>query len=290
VDLDVHAGERVLALGPNGSGKSTLIHLLAGLAAPHSGSVTVLDREPARGERRRRVGVALDRVVHWDPLTTLENVVLLARAAGLGAEVARRQGAALLERFGVERHLPVRECSLGMKRKLLLVQALVHAPDVVLLDEPTLGLDPAGVETLGGLLAERAERGAAVLVASNDVRAAPILGTRALFLLEGRKVADEPIASLLAGLRSGTRFEVTVGPSGTRPEHLLARRSRPADLPLALRGELLVAESRRGPEPLPELLRWLLAEGAEVVDVRVREPDLADVFQQLTGRSWEEGA
>ena len=288
IDLDVHAGERVLVLGPNGAGKSTLIQLLAELIEPSRGTVSVLARNQPTGRgARTRVGVALDRLVHWEPLTTLENVVLLARAAGLGADSARRAGAALLERFAVEPHLPVRECSLGMKRKLLLVETLVHAPELVLLDEPTLGLDPAGVATLSELLRERAESGAAVVLASNDVRAAPLLGTRVVFLSDGQKAADEPLESLLSGFRSGTRFEVTLGRGGARPEHLLARRRKPVDLPLTLRGEAIIAESRGGAEPLPDFLRWLLAEGAEILDVRVREPDLSDVFQTLTGRSWE---
>jgi ABC-2 type transport system ATP-binding protein len=291
IDLEVHAGERVLVLGPNGAGKSTLIQILAGLTKPRSGTISVLQGPAAPAHRgRTRVGVALDRVVHWEPLTALENVVLLARAAGLGAELARREGVALLERFGVEPRLPVRECSLGMKRKVLLAQALVHAPELVLLDEPTLGLDPPGVATLAELLRERAEGGAAMVLASNDVRSAPSLGTRVVFLMDGRKVADEPLDSLLAAVRTGTRLEVTLGSGGTRPEHLLARRRRPVDLPLTLRGEAIVAESRRGAEPLPDLLRWLLSEGAEVRDVHVREPDLSDVFQTLTGRSWERDA
>ena len=94
--------------------------------------------------------------------------------------------------------------------------------------------------------------------------------------------------ALLAELGTATRIEVTLGAGGTRPVHLLARRRRPLDLPLALSGEMIVAESPRGADALPDLLRWLLAEGVEILNVHLRQPGLADVFQHLTGKRWEE--
>jgi ABC-2 type transport system ATP-binding protein len=280
----------VLILGPNGSGKSTLMQLLAGALEPVEGSLSVLGGASGieSGAGRRR-GVALDRVVHWEPLTTLENLMLLARASGMSRGDAGREGAALLERFGVDARLPVRECSLGMKRKLLLTQALVHAPRLLLLDEPTLGLDPDGIDVLGDLLRERTETGAAAVVASNDVRAAPLLGTRVVFLLDGQVAADQPVASLLSALQGRTRFDVTVRDAGIPLAALIARGAPPGGLSLEAREHRIVAESPQGAGALPDFLRWLLSEGAEIQDVRVREPDLSDVFHHLTGRTLEEG-
>lgn len=271
-------------LGANGAGKSTLLHLLAGLARPSSGSVDVLGRAASSSgsAHRRRVGVALDRPAHIEALTVAENARLFARAAGLAPRAARAATDPLLERFGLEPRVPVAECSLGMKRKLLLVQALAHEPEVILLDEPTLGLDPAGVDTLGELLAERAAAGAALLAATNDVRAAPLLGTRVVFLLEGRKLADEPTDALLARLRSRTRIEVTLAADGVgAPELLAAAATDPPPLELTPGDDVMIFDSTAGAEPLPDLLRWLLRQGADVRDVRVREPDLADVFRQV---------
>jgi ABC-2 type transport system ATP-binding protein len=290
IDLVVRPGERVLILGPNGSGKSTLIQLLAGVLEPAEGSLSVVGGASSiESGARRATGVALDRVVHWEPLTTLENLVLLARASGMSKGDAGREGAALLGRFGVDARLPVRECSLGMKRKLLLAQALVHAPRLLLLDEPTLGLDPDGIDVLGDLLRERTDTGAAAVVASNDVRAAPLLGTRVVFLLNGQVVADQPVASLLSALEARTRFDVTVKDGGTPPAALIARGAPPGGLSLEARDHRIVAQSHQGAAALPEFLRWLLSEGAGIQDVRVREPDLSDVFHHLTGRTLEEG-
>jgi ABC-2 type transport system ATP-binding protein len=311
VDLVVQPGERVVILGPNGSGKSTLIQLLAGLLTPGAGHVEVLGRDPAAGlslagartrprgtadrsggtraaRGPRRVAVALDRVVHWEPLSALDNLLLLAQAAGLARREAAELGGDLLARFQVDGRVPVRELSLGMKRKLLLAETLVGAPDLLLLDEPTLGLDPEGVATLAAVLDERGAAGTAAVVASNDVRAAALLGSRAVFLLEGRKVADDTPEALLAALGSRTRLEVTLAETGRPRLALLSDGAAPGGMELRLNGTVLVAESPAGAEPLPELLRWLLDRGAVVRDVRVREQDLGDVFRHLTGRPLEE--
>jgi DNA polymerase-3 subunit gamma/tau len=110
----------------------------------------------------------------------------------------------------------------------------------------------------------------------------------AVFLLEGRKVADDTPEALLAALGSRTRLEVTLAETGRPRLALLSDGAAPGGMELRLNGTVLVAESPAGAEPLPELLRWLLDRGAVVRDVRVREQDLGDVFRQLTGRPLEE--
>src|SRR5690606_25748957 len=119
---------------------------------PAAGRVRLLghDAHTAPPALRRRVGVALDRPVHLGPLTAVENAELFARAAGLDREAADRRARAVLARLGPEAQVRAAEMSLGMARRLLLAGALVHHPEVVLLDEPTLGLDPDGVEALAG--------------------------------------------------------------------------------------------------------------------------------------------
>jgi ABC-type multidrug transport system ATPase subunit len=289
VSLDVAPGERVVLLGPNGSGKSTLVHLLAGLLSPKSGTISVLGRDPLRLESavQRRVGVALDHSAHWDPLTGRENAILLARAAGLSVEHAEPRVDALLGRFAMSPSVRVADYSLGMRRKLLIAEALLHHPEVVLLDEPTIGLDPSAIDTLAELLEERANGGAAVICSTNDVAAAPRLASRAVFLLEGRKVADQSLENLLAGLRSKTRIEVRVA-AGIGELDAIAARTPPGSLALSVRGGVLVADSTRGAEPLPALLSWLMEQGAQVREVRVREPDLGDAFRELTGAALED--
>ena len=201
VDLEARPGEVVALLGPNGSGKSTLLRLLATELRPGAGRLELLGRVPSRRTvaLRRRLGVAPDVPVHLDVLSGRHNVVLFGRAAGLGSREARERADALLERLGLaeDAAAPAGAYSHGMRRKLLLAQALVHEPDLLLLDEPTLGLDPPSREALLDLLRERAGTGAATVVASNDLPFVWELAHRVAFLHRGRKVAGGTPAELL---------------------------------------------------------------------------------------------
>ena len=288
LDLEVEPGERVAVLGPNGSGKTTLLGVLAGLVRPTGGDARVLGHDPASRDPsfRRRLAVALDRPAPWTTLTGRENALLIARARGLGPAEARERVDRLLARFQLEdaADTAVADYSLGMKRRLHLAEALTGDPEVILLDEPTLGLDPAGAQALAGELAERAGRGAAALLATNDVAGAPGLARRIVFLEGGRVVADGEPEALLATLGGRTRIQVTLDPAGARASQVLSWLVPPEGV--SARGEdlTLLAESERGSEPLPELIEGLQRAGARVLALRVREPDLGDVFRKLTGR------
>jgi ABC-type multidrug transport system ATPase subunit len=231
LDVDVAAGEIVGVLGPNGAGKTTLLRLLATGRRPASGTLALLGHDARRptAALRRQIGVAGDDTVHADALTGRENAVLFARAAGLSRADADRAASDLLERFSLasDANRPVAEYSLGMRRRLLLVEALAHAPGLLVLDELTIGLDPEGRETLRGVLRERAGQGAAVVCASNDVAEVEQLCDRVLFLRAGRKVLEGEPGELIA--RLGAREVVAV------------RRPDLGDVFLRATGEELVA-------------------------------------------------
>lgn len=281
VDLDVAAGEVVGLLGPNGSGKTTLLRLLATDLRPGAGRLELLGREPGRrpGPLRRRLGIADDVPVHPDPLPGRRSVVFFGRAAGLGRAEAERRADALLERLGLsgDAGVPAASYSHGMRRKLLLAQTLVHDPEVLLLDEPTLGLDPPSLEVLRELVAERAAAGAAVVMAANDLPFVRRVAHRVTFLHRGRKVADAPPDELLAGLEGRTTLEIRL--DGPVPPGL----ELPAEVSAHPRPGGLTVESRAGARILPGVCRALLDAGAIPREVRVRQPDLGDVFVALTG-------
>jgi ABC-2 type transport system ATP-binding protein len=170
-----------------------------------------------------------------------------------------------------------------MRRKLVLVEAIAPAPDLLLLDEPTVGLDPAGSAALREAIRETTLRGTAVVVASNETKDLPLWGSRIVFLHRGTIVEDANVANLLSRLGTGTRIEIGVegeverdgllsrlyGLSGV--EHASVTTSR-VDIRSSVGGRLL-----------PPLLAALLDEGLAVLDVRVRGPELADLFLDLTG-------
>lgn len=281
VDLAVAPGERLAVLGANGSGKSTLLRVLATALRPDAGSLRILGFDGLRPSPalRRKLGVAFDRAPHLDALPGRENARLFARAGGVGEPEAGRRADALLDRWGLSEAAgdPAGAWSFGMRRKLLLAQAFVHRPSLLVLDEPTVGLDPPSLDTLVALAAERAADGAALVAATNDPVSAARLADRVVFLDAGRVVADDAPAALLAALPGGTRVELEP--------------TRPGPPPRGLGLRLEVGEEGRwsarlpgGPSELPGLLAALLEGGVALRTVRLREPDLGDVFREVTGR------
>lgn len=196
VDLQVERGERVALLGPNGAGKSTLLRIAATLLKPTSGRLLIAG-QPA-GDRpavRSRLGVVLEPTLFYLSLTARENLTLYARLYRVAEP--RRRAAELLDRVGLTLFAddPVRTYSRGMRQRLALARALVHSPDLLLLDEPYTALDQEGCTLLNGLLVTLARQGTAVLVVTHELEpgGSPLPVDRAV-LLEGGRVVDEVAA------------------------------------------------------------------------------------------------
>ncbi len=303
VSFSVGPGEIVTAIGPNGSGKSTLLRLLATDLRPTVGSLSLLSKRVRGSVRRLRpgIGYAPDSPRHFAHLTARESVRFFT---GLRGGRDGRGGACVSElfaAFGLEEvgDVPVSELSFGMRRKLLLVETLAFRPPLLLLDEPTVGLDPAGTRALEEAVRERAAAGGAAVIATNDTRAASRWAHRILFLHRGSIAIDAPLAELLDRLDGKTTIEIEL--VGTlRPDHDRERTGSTWELETVPgaesvrravssdgRGEAIVVQSTRGSTPLPELLTRLLAKGVSITRVRVREPELGDLFHAVTGEPLE---
>ncbi|HSL00820.1 MAG TPA: ABC transporter ATP-binding protein [Rubrobacteraceae bacterium] len=162
VRFEVERGERFCLVGHNGAGKSTLLRLIAGLSYPSEGTISVLGGDPAREPSvRRRIGYLSDQPHLYDKLTGGEHLRLHAALYGLSPEEASVRSEGLLEDLGLNPCPRVERLSFGTRKKLALVLALVHEPDLLVLDEPTNGLDPASAEVVEDLL--RRHVGAVVL-------------------------------------------------------------------------------------------------------------------------------
>ncbi len=281
LDLDVAAGDIVGLLGPNGAGKTSALRLLATGRRPAAGTLVILEHDARRptAALRRRIGVAGDEPVHVDAMTGWENAVCFARAAGLSRDVAAARVRGLLDRFalGGDAHRPVAEYSLGMRRRLLLVEALAHAPALLVLDEPTTSLDLEGRAILTAVLRERAGSGAGVVLATNDLGFAEGMCDRVVFLRDGRPVLEGRPRDLIARLGGDTTFEFTL--AAPAPPEV---RCDGVEIALAT-ADRLVARSVAGSAPLPALCEAILRAGAAIVSVTVRRPDLRDVVLRATG-------
>lgn len=194
LDLAVEAGECVALIGANGSGKSTAVRIVAGLIEPTLGSVLVAGSDPHSepGAEQARAALALvpDNPLLYDDLTVAEHLELVGLAHGVEDDELMARSAALLDRLGLEarRDFLPRELSRGMRQKTQLACALVRPAELLVLDEPVVGLDPPSQLLLGELLRERKAEGAAVLFTTHQLAFADGLADRAIVLQEGEVV------------------------------------------------------------------------------------------------------
>ena len=192
VDLSIEAGEFVSLLGPNGAGKTTLLRVFATLTRPTSGTVRVanLDLRSHGQEARRKIGFLSHRTLLYDDLTADQNLQFYAR---MYDEPDKNQRVGdLLDRVGLipRRSDLVQTYSRGMKQRLAVARAMLHHPELLLLDEPYTGLDPQAVETLTELLTELSGEGCTILLATHRLDRALGSGERILVIHHGRIVLD----------------------------------------------------------------------------------------------------
>jgi ABC-2 type transport system ATP-binding protein len=201
VSLSICAGEVLAFLGPNGAGKTTTIKMIAGLIQPDAGWVRIADRDPHRDSQALRVlGAVLEgnRNLYWR-LTPEENIEYFGVLRGLKRRVARQRGRDLLERFDLlhKRRTPVQDLSRGMQQKLAIAVALVHQPQLLLLDEPTLGLDVEATENVKALVRDIAREGCAILLTTHQLAIAEELSDRVAIIQTGEIIAEEPTDELI---------------------------------------------------------------------------------------------
>ncbi len=286
VDLTLRRGEIVALLGPNGAGKTTLVRAICGRLALDAGSVRVGGDDPRRSAAaRRRLGLVPQEIALYPELTARENLEVLGRLAGVArGELAARVEAALewtaLADRAAER---VDRLSGGMKRRLNLAAGTLHRPELLLLDEPTVGVDPGARELIHALLGRLRASGLAVLLTTHDLDQATELADRIAILSDGEKRAEGSLEELLeASFGDAREVSVTlVAPPGEdglralRAAGLEAGAGEPRRWSGALVGGL---------DALASLGAGLAAAGLEVEELRVREPGLRGVFFRLTGK------
>ncbi|MEM7306692.1 MAG: ABC transporter ATP-binding protein [Planctomycetota bacterium] len=203
IDLELARGRMLGLVGPNGSGKTTLLRLLAGLERPSAGELVVLGGTPDSGEVRRRVGFLSEDSPFPPELRAGAALELLAALQGISRGERRGLAATWLERVGLaaEARRPLGRFSKGMLRRFGLAQALLHEPELVLLDEPTAGLDAVGVGLLGTLLDEVRARGGAVVLSSHLLSDVFDPADELAVLIDGSVRARGAPAELVSGLR-----------------------------------------------------------------------------------------
>ncbi|MFH8972856.1 ATP-binding cassette domain-containing protein [Streptomyces sp. NPDC017890] len=289
VDLSVGAGTVLGLLGPNGAGKTTTVRTLATLLEPDSGTARVAGFDVVRQQRevRRRIGLAGQYAAVDELLTGRENLVLLGRLLRLGRRGARARAAELLAQFELEdaADKPAKDYSGGMRRRLDLAVCLIASPEVLFLDEPTTGLDPASRATLWRMVQDQVDRGVTVLLTTQYLEEADFLADRILVVDRGRVIAEGTSDELKRKV-GGERLEVSVADAS-------ALAGAAAVLaPLAVNAPQLDERQRSIQVQLPDGMGALAAAatsleraGVSVEEFALRRPSLDDVFFHLTGGS-----
>ena len=190
VSLEITPGECVALAGRNGSGKSTLLRIAARLARPSSGSITLLDSKKGTIAEASQTGFVAHATMVYDELTAEENLLLFARLLGITEPAARAQ--TLLAEVGLadRQSSLVRTFSRGMRQRMAIARALLNEPSVLLLDEPTTGLDPQGVAWLAETLHRMRDAGRTILMSLHGESEISALATRAIRLEAGSVLAD----------------------------------------------------------------------------------------------------
>lgn len=269
VDLTVRRGEVYGFLGPNGAGKTTTLRMLLGLIRPTSGTATVLGGAAGSPEVMERIGALVEGPGFMPYLSGRDNLQVLARYRRLPEMVVDEA----LERVDLAARGAdaFRTYSLGMKQRLGVAAALLGDPELIVLDEPTNGLDPAGMASMRSLVVGLARGGQTVLLSSHLLGEVQEICHRVGVINEGRLLRESTVAELL-----GTpRLRVHAEPVG---EALGVARWLAEDV-VVENGDLLVALA---PERAPELVRELVAHGVDVHSVRHGDRSLEDVFFEMT--------
>lgn len=277
VDLTVEEGEIFGFLGPNGAGKSTTINVLLDFVRPTAGSATVLgvDAQDEPLAIRERTGVLPDAYQVYDRLTGRRHVQFAIDSKSVDDDPEE-----LLGRVGIENAAdrPAGDYSQGMRQRLVLAMALVGAPDLLVLDEPTTGLDPNGAREMRQIIRTERDRGATVFFSSHILEQVEAICDRVAILTRGRIVAVDTIEGLREATGAGETFTVTVDavPDGS----VEAVNALTGVQSVAVDGEVVTVRTEGGSKT--DVLHALEDSGAEIRDFTTEEASLEELFAHYT--------
>ena len=280
LSFTVGAGKILGFLGPNGAGKTTTVRIILGLINPTLGRVTVLGQtDPAKV--RDRIGFLPEERGLYRRMTPVNAIAFLGSLKGIPSQEGRRRARDLLQsqKLGEAMNRPIRSLSKGMAQKVQLLSALVHEPDLVILDEPFSGLDPANQQALEDLIRGIAARGATVIFSTHVMQHAERLCDQVVLMARGRKAFDGTVEAARAAaprtLLLEGRFEAAALAGLPGVGEIAAEPMEAADI-------RVIAALKMG-APAQDALREAFAKGLDILRFELREPHLHDAFLMLTG-------
>lgn len=273
LNLEVRRGEVFGYLGPNGAGKTTTLKILTGLLKPTSGSAWLLGEPIEHVRSRVKLGFLPEQPYFYDYLNGVEYLEFVARLSGMHAHEASRAAKSWFARVGLGERtkLVLRKYSKGMLQRLGLAAALVHEPELVILDEPMSGLDPFGRRDVRDLIQEQRERGVTVLFSSHILPDVEMLCDRVAILLRGRLERVATVGELVEDAQGRIEYRCAGAPLvelPTRWTNVLSRLQRPDETVFTL----------TDPAAHAEVLEWLVTQRADVRAVTPQRRTLEELF------------
>ncbi|MEW6404044.1 MAG: ABC transporter ATP-binding protein [Chloroflexota bacterium] len=288
LSLEIREGEVFGLLGPNGAGKTTSINMMCGLLKPDSGQVCIRGKVITNGDAsvRTRVGVCPQNIVLWGQLTCLEQMQFIGEMYGLRGKIARERGQQLLQELDLleKKDKLARTLSGGMQRRLNLGMALIHDPEILVLDEPEAGLDPQS-RVLVREYVKSLARQKTIIITTHNMDEADRMADRVAIIDHGKLLTIDTPDELKKTVGEGDVLEIDL--DGGLIESALASLN-PLALQVSTTNHTLVIRARGVVEHLPAILDALHTANAHPGEVRLRANTLEDVFISLTGRRLRE--
>jgi len=292
LSIGVKKGEVFGFLGPNGAGKSTSLNMMVGLLRPTKGRTIIGGEEvkPWSPVVKEKLGICPQETVLWEDLTCYENLMLLSNLYEVPKETGQARAEKLLEDLLLteKRDELAKRLSGGMKRRLNLAMSIVHEPEILLLDEPSPGLDPQTRRVLWDYIAGLPKKGHTLILTTHDMDEADYLSDRVAIIDNGELLVLDSPHRLKASVGEGDVLELAFE-EGADLEHAAADFSRKPDIISAkVSGGRVVIRCKNAMSRLPELFDFVRSHDSEIIDVRYRGNTLEDVFISLTGRALRE--
>lgn len=287
INLEINEGEIFVLLGSNGSGKSTLLKTLATLYSPDRGQLSLFGKDIVSDVStiQSQIGVLFDNIIHWDRLTGYENAWFFARSYKLSREETKSRLDELFKKFNLydNRNDPVSTYSYGMRRKLAIIEALAHKPKLLLLDEPSMGLDYVSRLVLYDILNKELENNTTIILATNDVSEATMLAHKVALMQKGYVLAVGSPSELIDSLKSINRIDLKLASplpldkfktiKGIEFMEINDKDAKSIEI------QFLVWSD---PEILANIVSKTVEIGGAILGIDVHEPSLEDVFLRFT--------
>jgi ABC-2 type transport system ATP-binding protein len=283
----VNAGEIVGLLGPNGAGKTTTLSILSGVIDPDSGRASIATHSLATEPRvaRRSLGLVPQSLALYPTLTALENLMFWGRIQGMAARDALKRARELLEEVGLDDRADdeVEEFSGGMMRRLNIACGMIHSPAAIMLDEPTVGVDPQSRGRIFAVVERAAQAGGAILYSTHYMEEAERLCNRIVLIDHGKIVAQGTDRELIA--LAGTEPRIEISTKKKLSPGWSNGIAGVTELPWEVLDGFAAAATLHSLEQVPDVIRRAGEAGDEVIEFHVHRPNLQDAFLKLTGHA-----